>query len=61
MYRWNHERGCIFRYGAIPEGEFNCSCPHKDDPKALAPPWPEDEEGTRRWLEEHRQLSDSDR
>ncbi len=30
--RPNHERGCIYRYGVIPEDGFNCDCPHKDHP-----------------------------
>ncbi len=31
--RPNHERGCIYRYGAVSDsGEIRCSCPHKDHP-----------------------------
>lgn len=50
--RPNHEKGCVFRYGAVGDDgtDQSCSCPHKDDPSALVPPWPEDEEHTRAWL-----------
>lgn len=52
--RPNHERGCLFRYGAVSDsGAINCSCPHKDEPDAIVSPWPEDDEHARRWTAAH--------
>jgi len=47
--RPNHERGCIYRYGAVGDsGEINCDCPHKDHPDFVVPVWRTDEQGLNR-------------
>ena len=36
--RPNHEKGCVFRYGATTENDqFTCQCQHKDDPDWAGP------------------------
>ena len=43
--RPNHERGCVYRYGAVSEsGAFNCLCPHRDHPDMVVSPWTDDKE-----------------
>lgn len=59
--RPNHERGCVFRYGAVGDsGRSNtCSCPNRHNPEVLVPPWPDDEEHTKRWLADMKLMRNS--